>query len=185
MNVRGIGLFLLLGFLGQSMSFANPPLDLVESVDLERYQGRWYEIALLPNRFQRRCVSDTSARYELMDDGRIRVINRCLQADGSWAEVEGVARLADRDGPSSALEVRFAPRWLSFLPFVWGDYRVLALGDDYDYAMVGSENRRYLWILARDTRLAPERLEQLRGEASRQGFDIDRLQMTPHTADDS
>lgn len=176
-------LILLGGLMFNSMVYAQPPLKLVESVDLDRYQGRWYEIALLPNRFQRRCVSDTSAHYELMDDGRIRVTNRCREVDGGWAEVEGVARLADSQGPSSALEVRFAPRWLSFLPFVWGDYRVLALGADYDYAMVGSDNRRYLWILARSPELEPAILERLREQAAGQGFEVEKLEMTSHIDD--
>ncbi len=166
-----------------NMSFAKPPLDLVESVDLERYQGRWYEIALLPNRFQRRCVSDTRAEYTLLEDGRIRVENRCKQADGSWSEVEGIARLADPDGPGSALEVRFAPRWLSFLPFVWGDYRVLALAEDYSYAMVGSDNRRYLWILARSPELDPALLNDLEARAAAQGFPVEQLEKTPHSPD--
>ena len=166
-----------------SMSMANQPLELVDSVDLERYQGRWYEIALLPNRFQKRCVADTCAEYTMLEDDRIQVINRCRQEDGSWSEVEGVARLADADGPTSRLEVRFAPRWLSFLPFVWGDYRVIALGEDYDYAMVGSDNRRYLWILSREPDLDAETLERLRAEAARQGFEVDKLEKTPHADD--
>ena len=173
----------LAALMVMNMSFAKPPLDLVESIDLDRYQGRWYEIALLPNRFQKRCVSDTSARYTLRGDGQIQVINRCRQADGRQARVEGVARLADPDGPSAALEVRFAPRWLSWLPLVWGDYRVIALGEDYDYAMVGSDNRRYLWILSRSPVLDAARLDDLKARAARQGFDVEKLTMTPQLDD--
>lgn len=180
--VRGLPLALAALML-TSMGFAKPPLELVDSLDLERYQGRWYEIALLPNRFQRRCASDTSAYYDKRDDGTIAVTNRCRQADGEWRQVEGTARLADPDGPTSALEVRFAPRWLSFLPFVWGDYRVIALGEDYDYAMVGSENRRYLWILAREPRLDSETMERLREQAAAQGFDVEQLERTEHLDD--
>ncbi|MFP4207611.1 MAG: lipocalin family protein [Wenzhouxiangella sp.] len=170
----------LLAVMLTSMVFANPPLELVDSVDLERYQGRWYEIALLPNRFQKRCVADTSAHYELLDDGRVAVTNRCREADGSWREAEGIARKADPDGPNAALEVRFAPRWLSWLPFVWGDYRIIALGADYDYAMVGSDNRKYLWILARDPSLSAAIVDQLRDQARAQGFAVDKLVMSEH-----
>ncbi|MEE4638810.1 MAG: lipocalin family protein [Wenzhouxiangella sp.] len=163
-----------------SMGLARSPLDLVDELDLERYQGRWYEIALLPNRFQKRCVSDTSAHYVLRQDGRVDVTNRCRRADGSWIIAEGVARKIDPDGPNAALEVRFAPRWLSWLPFVWGDYRVIALGADYEYAMVGSDNRRYLWILARQPTLETTVLERLQSTAEAQGFDLHNLEMSAH-----
>ncbi len=164
--------------LGMGQSHAD--LELVEDVDLERYQGRWYEIARLPNRFQRQCVSDVSALYELRDDGRVDVTNRCRRDDGEYAEASGVARRSDAEGPVAALEVRFAPAWLSFLPFVWGDYRILALGDDYDHALVGSDNRRYLWILSRSTEMPESLLERLLEVASAQGFDTAELIMTRH-----
>ena len=164
-------------------TLARPPLEVVDAVDLERFQGRWYEIALLPNFFQRRCVAGTNANYALLPDGQIQVINRCQQRDGRWLGVQGVARLADRNGPTSRLEVRFAPRWLSWLPLVWGDYNVIALGEDYEYALVGSNNRRYLWILAREPELDEEIYQRLRAEAARQGFDVGRLQKTPQPDD--
>jgi apolipoprotein D and lipocalin family protein len=159
---------------------AEQPLDLVDSVDLERYQGRWHEIARLPNRFQSQCVSDVSAHYTLREDGRVDVVNRCRTAGGGWSEVEGIARRQDPDGSSAALEVRFAPRWLSIFPFVWGDYRIIALDEDYEYSMVGSGDREYLWILARDRSLADQTLQRLISEAARQGFDVDRLVFTEH-----
>ena len=130
-------------------AYARPPLDLVDEVDLDRYQGVWYEIALLPNRFQARCVASTAAEYTRLDDGRVRVVNRCRTADGEFDQAEGVARPADPDRPA-ALEVRFAPKWLSFLPFVWGKYQIMALDEDYQWAMVGAPSRKYLWILARE-----------------------------------
>ncbi len=162
---------------------ADQPLDLVENLDLERYQGRWFEIARLPNRFQDDCVSDTRAHYSLREDGRVDVVNRCRTDDGSVDQASGIARKADPDGPNSALEVRFAPRWLSWLPFVWGEYRVIALGQDYDYAMVGTENRDYLWILARQTELQPELLRGLIDQARDQGFNTNSLLMQPHDED--
>lgn len=177
LTVAGVA-FMLLG-----MGSSHAGLDLVDQVDLERYQGRWYEIARLPNRFQRQCESDVSADYRLRDDGRIDVTNRCRREDGSYAEANGVARRADPDGPEAALEVRFAPRWLSFLPFVWGDYRIIALDTDYEYALVGSENRRYLWVLARTPDLPETRLDALLQIAREQGFDIDDLILTRHEAD--
>jgi apolipoprotein D and lipocalin family protein len=164
-----------------SLGLARSPLELVDGLDLERYQGRWYEIAMLPNRFQKRCVSDTSAHYELREDGRVDVTNRCRREEGSWIVAKGVARKIAAEAPNAALEVRFAPRWLSWLPFVWGDYRVIALGEDYEYAMVGSENRRYLWILARKPSLETAVLSRLQARAEAQGFNLEALEMSKHS----
>ncbi len=172
---------LMLMLLGMGTSHAG--LELVDRVDLERYQGRWYEVARLPNRFQRQCASNVTADYRLREDGRIDVTNRCRRENGSYAEADGVARQADPDGSEAALEVRFAPRWLSFLPFVWGDYRVIALDEDYQYAMVGSENRRYLWVLARTPGLSDDRLRGLLEVARAQGFETDDLILTRHESD--
>jgi apolipoprotein D and lipocalin family protein len=153
------------------------PLDLVDRVDLERYQGRWYEIALLPNRFQDQCVADTSAQYTLKDDGRIRVVNRCRTEDGDVDSVTGEARSADER--PAAFEVRFAPRWLSWLPFVWGDYQIMALDDDYRWAMVGAPSRKYLWILSREPSLPESRIQALLAEARRQGFETEDVVRSP------
>jgi apolipoprotein D and lipocalin family protein len=176
-------LFPLVCLMALPLARAEPPLELVEELDLERYQGRWFEIARLPNRFQDDCASDTQAQYSLREDGRVDVVNRCRSEDGSWDQASGIARKADSDGPNSALEVRFAPRWLSWLPFVWGDYRVIALGEGYEYAMVGTEDRDYLWILARETSLEPEVLNRLINQARDQGFDTAALLMQPHGQD--
>lgn len=170
-------------FIGLMLSFpcmARSPLELVDSLDLERYQGRWYEIARLPNRFQSHCDGEVTAEYALLDDGRVSVTNRCRRADGSWSEAEGIARPDDADSRESALEVRFAPRWLSWLPFVWGEYRVMALDDDYQYALVGSDDRELLWILARQPELPDDIFAHLVAEAQRQGFDTTGLIRTEH-----
>jgi apolipoprotein D and lipocalin family protein len=146
---------LLVGMLlGSTYALANEggtnqPLEVVPSVDLHRYVGTWYEIARLPNSFQKKCVSDVTATYTLLDDGTLKVVNRCRKADGEMTEAEGKARRSSPDEPSSKLEVRFAPGWLSWLPFVWGNYWVIDLADDYSYAVVGEPNREYLWILSR------------------------------------
>ncbi len=173
----------VLALMLSGMSVSHAGLNLVDQVDLERYQGRWYEIARLPNRFQRQCESNVTAHYRLRDDGRVEVTNRCRREDGSQVEAGGVARRADPEGPEAALEVRFAPRWMSFLPFVWGDYRILALGADYDDALVGSDNRRYLWVLSRSPELSETRLEALLKTAREQGFELDELIYTRHEAD--
>lgn len=157
---------------------AGEPLDLIESVDLERYQGLWYEIARLPNRFQDRCRGEVTAEYTLREDGRLDVLNRCRTEDGGFDGVSGVARRLDPDRPG-ALEVRFAPSWLSWLPQVWGEYQIMALDDDYRRALVGSPSREYLWILAREPELDEEAFRSLMAEAERQGFPVEKVRRTP------
>ena len=122
----------------------------VAFVDLERYAGTWYEIAKLPNRFQKSCVGDVTAEYRVRDDGRLDVTNRCTTADGDEKQASGVARIVD-EKTRSKLEVRFAPAFLSFLPMVWGDYWILDLAADYSHVVIGEPRRRYLWILARES----------------------------------
>jgi apolipoprotein D and lipocalin family protein len=118
----------------------------VPNVDLKRYEGAWHEVARLPNRFQKDCVSDVTANYKLRSDGNIDVLNRCRTRDGRFIQATGLARRASKDQPNSVLRVRFAPAFLSFLPQVWGDYQVRALATDYSYAAVGSGDFKYLWI---------------------------------------
>lgn len=172
---------LLTGLVIGTAAMAAEPLELIDTLDLERYQGRWYEIARLPNRFQNQCASDVTAHYELLGSGKVQVTNRCRKADGDWMEAQGTARPDASDGREAALEVRFAPRWLSLLPFVWGDYRVIALDQRYTHALVGSRDRKYLWVLARQPDLSEPVIDRLVSEARRQGFDVSGLERTLHS----
>ena len=156
-------------------------LTTVPSVDLSRYAGTWYEIARLPNRFQEQCSGDVTATYTLLDDGDIKVVNRCRNEDGEFTTAEGVARRASEDGSDSKLEVRFAPAFLSFLPFVWGDYWVIDLGADYNYAVVGEPNREYLWVLSRSPVMDDTMLAAILERARKQGYDTSKLIRTKHT----
>ncbi|HSK10503.1 MAG TPA: lipocalin family protein [Vicinamibacterales bacterium] len=153
------------------------PVQPVDSVDLDRYVGRWHEIARYPNRFQRQCAGDVSATYGRREDGRIRVVNRCRTADG-MDEAEGVARVVEGSG-NARLKVRFAPAWLGFLPFVWGDYWVIGLAEDYRWAVVGTPDRKYLWILARDQAMPEDDWNAALERARENEFDVGRLQRTP------
>ncbi len=170
------GLLLPLGLL--SSARGQTPLQVVPSVDLARYAGKWYEIARLPNRFQSKCESDVTAEYTLTASGEVRVLNRCRRLDGTFTEAEGRARRASEKAPTSKLKARFAPSFLSVLPFVWGDYQVIALAEDYSYSMVGTPDRRYLWILSRKPQLDQSVYARLLSEASAQGFQTARLQRT-------
>lgn len=151
----------------------------VERVDLDRYAGTWYEIARFPNRFQDQCVGDVTATYRRRDDGRLDVINKCRTATGT-DDAHGVARVV-KGSANAKLKVRFAPRFLSFLPFVWGDYWVLGLDESYRWAVVGAPSRDYLWILARGPSLAPAELDRAMAVARANGFDVARLRPTPQS----
>jgi apolipoprotein D and lipocalin family protein len=160
-----------------STSQAAPP-KTVASVDLDRYAGQWFEIARLPNRFQRDCAGDVVVFYTVRTDGRLDVDNRCRKADGSIARAVGVARRAAPDGSNAKLEVRFAPAWLSFVPAVWGDYWVLGLDADYRLALVGSPDRDYLWLLSREPSPPEAEVTRMKQIARSEGFDVDRLEQT-------
>ncbi len=163
------------------LTFAAAPLPTQDWVDLARYAGRWYEIARLPNRFQAHCAGDVAATYTLRADGRVRVVNECRRDDGEITRAEGVARRAHDTGPSSRLKVRFAPRILSFLPFVWGDYWILELDRDYRHAVVGDPGRKYLWILSRSPAMDAATYHGLAAAAGGLGFDTTRLVRTEHS----
>lgn len=151
---------------------------VVPSVDLSRYAGRWYEIARFPNRFQTKCADDVTADYALRADGEVDVLNQCRKASGEMTKAEGKARVVNRKGPNTKLEVRFAPSYLSFLPFVWGDYWIIDLAPDYSYAVVGSPDRKYLWVLSRTPRMDESVYAQALSRASAEGFDVNRLVKT-------
>ena len=157
---------------------ADVPPATVARVDLQRYAGRWYEVARFPNRFQDHCAGDVVASYTLRPDGRIDVVNACRTHDGAVDQASGVVRPANGDGTNAKLEVRFAPAFLSWLPAVWGDYWVLALADDYSWAVVGDRSRKYLWLLSRTPTVSDERFAQMEGEAASRGYDVKRLART-------
>ncbi|MGI9432732.1 MAG: lipocalin family protein [Myxococcota bacterium] len=160
----------LVGLLGCQSS--GPPLAVAEEVDLERYLGRWYEIASFPQRFQEGCVA-TTATYSRREDGRVRVVNECRDEsfDGEVREIEGVAWLAD-PSENAKLKVQF------FWPFS-GAYWILEVDPEYGHAVVGHPSRDYLWILARNPTLAPETYAGILERVAAAGFDVERLNLTP------
>ena len=171
----GLSLGLLAAHPAHSAEPAPAALQSIERLDLPRYLGTWHEIARIPNWFQKKCVADTRAEYSLNPDDTVRVVNRCRIQGGELSEAVGEARRVG--GPDSArLEVRFAPRWLSWLPLVWGDYWVVDLDPDYQLVAVSEPRREYLWVLARQPQVDPKAYEALLGRLRQQGFDLSRLQ---------
>jgi apolipoprotein D and lipocalin family protein len=149
------------------------PLPTVPCVDLARYSGTWHEIARLPNLFQRSCAC-SQARYEPLSDGALSVVNSCVTPRGRCREVVGRAEPVPCSG-NARLRVRFGGL-ATLVPVPReGNYWIIALDDDYQWAMVGTPDRRFLWILARDTCLEPEVYASLVGQAGCLGFDVSRL----------
>jgi len=170
-SVRSLGLVLLATLL--ACKTANAPMRVVEEVDLDRYVGRWYEIASFPQHFQRGCVA-TTANYTLLDDGRIRVENECRDGafDGDLRRAEGVAWVTDPSSSQAKLKVQF------FWPFR-GDYWIIELDPEYRYAVVGHSSRDYLWILARTRTMDSADYETLLARIEAHGYDLERLNQTP------
>jgi apolipoprotein D and lipocalin family protein len=160
---------------------SDPPLRVVDSVDLNRYAGKWFEIARLPNKFQKQCTGDVVVQYAVRPDARVDVINQCRTADGQVEQARGIARKAGDGKNSAVLQVRFAPAILSFLPMVWGDYWIIGLGPDYTWAVVGVPSREYLWILSRTPRLSVSAWEQALEIARGNGFDVSKIVKTSQT----
>ena len=154
---------------------AGTPNAPVDDLDLERYTGRWHEVARLPMFFQRKCKAETTATYTARPDGTIHVQNACRTDDGHLS-VDGTAR---RTAGGSALEVSFAPAWLGWLPVVWADYWVVDLDPEYQWAVVGGPKQGALWILAREPSLEPALLERLLQRAEARGYRVDTLVVDP------
>jgi apolipoprotein D and lipocalin family protein len=144
-------------------------------VDLGRYAGLWYEIARIPNRFQRKCLCCTNARYSLRDDGRIDVVNRCIDKKGNPIEARGIARVTDTQS-NARLKVSFV-RILGISLF-WGDYWIIGLGENYEYAIVGNPTRTYGWILSREPGLSPGKVEQAFSQLRDRGYDPADFEIT-------
>ncbi|MET0755509.1 MAG: lipocalin family protein [Pseudoxanthomonas sp.] len=156
-------------------AWAANPVTSVPALDISRYAGQWYEIAHLPMSFQDKCTGNITAAYTLREDALIGVRNACSTADGETSLVEGLARPVK--GHPGRLEVRFAPNWLSWLPFVWADYWVIDLDPGYTWAVVGEPDREYLWILSREPRMDRALFEQIKIRAIAMGYDLGPLIM--------
>ncbi|MGP1275018.1 MAG: lipocalin family protein [Caulobacterales bacterium] len=145
-----------------------PPLQTVESVELDRYLGRWFEIARYDHGFERGCAGVT-ADYARREDGLIDVTNTCYQGglDGEVEVANGRARIAD-EATNAQLEVSF------FGPF-WGDYWIIDLADDYSWAIVSEPQGRYLWILSRTPQMDEAVLSQRLAWLEAEGFDTSML----------
>ena len=168
MSKRNLIFILLMAPLFPFCSSEKQALKVVDEVNLQKYTGTWYEIARLPNRFEKglKCVTAT---YQLREDGKITVINKGHKIENPQKaeKVEGWAKVPNPEEPGK-LKVTF------FWPF-FGKYWIIDLDPDYQYALVGSPSRKYLWVLAREKVLKEETYKKLLKTAEKRGFDTAKL----------
>ena len=151
-----------------------PPVTTAVKVDLQKYMGKWHEISRLEHHFQKHCIG-SYAEYTLRNDGEVDVINRCTdERDGRRKEAKGRAWSVDPDS-NSRLKVSF------FWPFR-GDYWIIELGEKYEYSVVGSPDRKYLWILAREPLMDEVLYSTIVERLRKQGFPVDNLVRKPLAA---
>ncbi|MBC7384708.1 MAG: lipocalin family protein [Cryobacterium sp.] len=148
-----------------------PPLETVPKVDLNRYVGTWYQIAYFPAFFQKSCASDTKAIYSARADGTIDVRNECRKKNGDLSSIQATARVIDAT-TNAKLKVKFF--W--FAPA--GDYWVIDLGKNYEFAVVGEPKREYLWILSRTPEMNQTSYNEIIERARLKHFDVNRLEIT-------
>ena len=165
--------FFILSCVGTVKS--NSPLTVVDSVDLQRYLGKWYEIASYPAWFQKGCTGST-AEYSLLPDGKFQVVNRCRKdsLDGPLKESIGKAEVVDA-ATNAKLKVWF------FWPFK-GNYWVIDLDPDYQWALVGEPSRKYLWILSRTPTMDEAVYQEILKRLPQKGYDPARLRRTAQVA---
>lgn len=165
-------LTILSGCLALIHAGVKTPLPVVGAVDLHRYLGKWYEIATIPQRFQKGCVCVT-AEYSLNTDGTIKVVNSCRKESPSGPFKQVIGRAKVVAGSNNAkLRVSF------FRPF-WGDYWIVGLDPDYQWAIVSNAQGSTCWILARTPRIAPHLYDQLVRRCQELGINTTKLVPTP------
>jgi len=166
-NIFGLAVIISSVFVALAAEERKNELEVVQAVDLSRYVGRWYEISRLPNSFQKKCFDSVTADYAMRLDGQIEVINRCRKASGEYTTAKGRAKIVDKKS-NAKLKVTF------FWPF-YGDYWILDLGPNYEYAVVGEPGRKYLWILSRSPQMDETLYRQLLEKMAARGFKTEMM----------
>lgn len=153
-----------------SNAVAKPPVTTVDHVDLTRYVGNWYELASIPQWFQKECVWSTTAEYTARNNGKIDVVNTCVKKDGTKKVAIGRAKIVDPE-TNSKLKVTFAKILGKYIYSFGGAYWIIDLEPNYQYAVIGSPDRQYGWILARQPHLSDSDLVQISNNLIKQGYD--------------
>ena len=175
MNKAFIILCLLFAYMENAVSQS---LQVVDSVDLDKYLGRWYDIASYPARFQKGCRCTTADYEQIAGKNHLLVTNRCIRFKNGKSKISKVhGKAFVVPGSNNAkLKVQF------FWPFR-GDYYIIGLADDYSWAVVGHPNRKYLWILSRESFMPTYTYNHILSLIKSKGYDLKILQKTPQECD--
>lgn len=167
-------LMMCLGLLFSICALAKDgPLPVASDVDVSRFIGKWYTITSLPQCFTRNCVGQT-AEYGIIDESTISVHNVCYKENGKTKDIHGIGVI--QDAPNNArLIITFDNFWTKLFR-VKGDYNIIKLGEGYDTVMVGSNNRKSLWIMSRTPMIDPIILQEYKAAAKELGFSIEKLE---------
>lgn len=173
MKTKPIMLIMMFTSLFFSACSQETNVKTVPQVDLNQYLGKWYEIATIPQSFQKDC-SCVTAEYSLSDKGYIIVENKCTKGgvNGEKKSIKGKAFVVKNSG-NAKLKVQF------FWPFK-GNYWVIDLAPDYSYAVVGDPTKKYLWILCRKDKMDEQTYQEILSRLKAIGYDLSKLVKTVH-----
>lgn len=166
-----VSILLMFGFYATGFSQVlaqQTAVKAVPSVDLKRYSGKWFEIARIPNKFQKQCVGNTTAAFNTMrEDGKFEVLNTCLQKNGKVKQIRGEAKVTG-DNTNAKMKV-------SFPKFSSDSYWIIDLDSNYQYSVVSSPKREYLWIYSRTPQMDTRVYQQILRRIEMMGFEPNRL----------
>lgn len=172
--------FLLCGLIQSEANAQLPPVKTAASVDLKKYLGTWYEIAAIPQYFEKQCVGNTTAEYASTDSDQISIVNSCDTAEAKRSIATGRAMVVDKIS-NSKLKVTFM-NFFGWLFLLGGDYWILSVDENYSYAVVGAPDRDYAWILSRTPELSDEQIIKTKQILVDQGYDACKLITTLQTS---
>jgi apolipoprotein D and lipocalin family protein len=151
-------------------------VSAVSFVDLQRYSGKWFEIARFPHKFQRECVGNTTTTFNTMtDNGQLEILNSCLQKNGKVDQLKGQAKIVDS---STNSKMKF-----SSSKFSNDSYWVVNLDPEYQYAVVGTPDHNFLWILSRTPQMTDATYQQILRNVEKMGFRPSKIVKTPQNVD--
>jgi apolipoprotein D and lipocalin family protein len=153
------------------------PLPTPANVDIARYIGKWYTVATLPQFYTRSCKGQT-AEYQVLNERQISVLNTCIKKNGETKDIEGVATIINLQ-TNAELEVKFDTFWNRIFN-VKGDYTIIKLGEGYDTVMVGSKDRKSLWIMSRTPAINEAVYKDYVVNASYLNFKVEKLEMAQY-----
>ena len=173
--IRPIMILTLFSILLNTSVFAS---ETVESVDINKYMGQWYEVASIPTRFQKDCVG-TNAIYTLLENGEVEINNICRKftLDGELSLQKGRGRVVDTVS-NSKLEISFVGPFIGDTWFFWADYWILELGENYEYAVIGTPSKKFLWVLSREKTLDQNLYEEILERRQADGYNVELLKKT-------